>query len=242
MKGHLRVALLFTASLAACIAARNSVGNVAESGMNVNTLTADEQQKGWRLLFDGKTLNGWRGYNRADMPAGWAAQDGALTRVSQAADIITTDQFGDFELELEWRIAPGGNSGIFYRAAEGLDAIYMSAPEMQVLDDDRHPDGRSTLTSAGADYGLYPAPRGFVRPAGEWNHVRIVADGNQIEHWLNGTRVVEYELGGDDWSAKVAASKFRDWPLYGKAARGHIGLQEHGSWVAYRNIRIRPIR
>jgi hypothetical protein len=128
MKGHLRVALLFTASLAACIAARNSVGNVAESGMNVNTLTADEQQKGWRLLFDGKTLNGWRGYNRADMPAGWAAQDGALTRVSQAADIITTDQFGDFELELEWRIAPGGNSGIFYRAAEGLDAIYMSAP------------------------------------------------------------------------------------------------------------------
>lgn len=204
-------------------------------------LSEGERAAGWRLLFDGVTTRGWRGYGRSDMPSGWAAVDGALTRVSQSDDIITVDQFANFELALDWKVAPGGNSGIFYRAIEGPEKIYHSAPEMQVLDDDRHPDGRSPLTSAGAVYGLYPAPRGVAKPAGEWNAARILVNGNHVEHWLNGVKVAEYELGSPDWKSRVANSKFAEWPPYGKATRGHIGLQEHGGWVAFRRIRIRVL-
>jgi hypothetical protein len=213
----------------------------AEAAVAPNRLTTREQQEGWRLLFDGQTLNGWRGYGMQTMPAGWAAVDGALTRSARAEDIITTDQFRNFDLRLEWKIAPGGNSGIFYRAVETSDPIYYSAPEYQILDDLAHQDGGSDLTSAGANYGLHPAPRGVVKPAGEWNSARILVQGNHVEHWLNGQKIVDYELGSPDWQQRVAKSKFNEWPGYGKAAQGHIGLQEHGSWVAYRNIKIRVL-
>jgi hypothetical protein len=206
-----------------------------------NALSDDERAAGWMLLFDGRTLAGWRGYNRPDLPGGWAIDDGALARVGPGGDIITIEQFGDFELALEWRVQGGGNSGIFYRAEEGHAWIYESAPEMQLLDDRRHPDGRDPLTSAGANYGLHAAPRGVVRAAGEWNSARIVAVGPHIEHWLNGVRVVEYELGGEEWRQRVAASKFAAWPAYGRARRGHIGLQDHGDPVWFRNIKIRAI-
>jgi alpha-3'-ketoglucosidase len=206
-----------------------------------NTLTGTELAEGWRLLFDGQTLDGWRGYNRPDMPDGWAVEDGTLTRVGPGGDIITDDDFADFELRVEWKISEGGNSGIFYRAAEGEEWIYHSAPEMQVLDDERHPDGRDLRTSAGSAYGLYPAPRGIVNPAGEWNSARIVVRDNHVEHWLNGTKIVAYTLGSDGWKGLVAKSKFAEWPAYGTAPRGHIGLQDHGDRVWYRDIAIREI-
>lgn len=205
----------------------------------MNTLTDAEREEGWRLLFDGSTLAGWRGYNMNEMPGGWAVEDGTLTRVGAGGDIITDAQFTDFELSLEWRVEEGGNSGVFYRAAEGEEWIYQSAPEMQVLDDANHADGRNAITSAGSNFALHPAPRGGVRPAGEWNSARIVVQGDHVEHWLNGTRVVEYELGSDDWEQRVAASKFAAWPEYGRAPRGHIGLQDHGDRVWFRNIKIR---
>jgi hypothetical protein len=167
--------------------------------------------------------------------------DGALVREGLGGDIMTTDTFDNFELTLEWKVAPGGNSGIFYRVTERADATYETGPEMQVLDDDRHRDGQSRLTSAGSLYGLYPAPVGAVKPAGEWNAVRIVVNGSHVEHWLNGVKVVEAEIGSDDWNQRVANSKFRQWPHFGKASRGHIALQDHGDWVAYRNIRIRVL-
>lgn len=195
----------------------------------------------WRALFDGESTAGWRGYRMAGMPDGWQAVDGALSRVGSGGDIITEDQFANFELELEWNISPGGNSGIFFRATEETDHIYETAPEMQVLDDAQHANGTNPLTSAGANFGLYAAPGGVVRPAGEWNAVRIVVDGARVEHWLNGEMVVEYELWSRDWEARIANSKFVDWPGYGRASRGHIGLQDHGDWVAYRNIRIREL-
>jgi hypothetical protein len=207
-----------------------------------NTLTAAEQAEGWRLLFDGRTTNGWRGYRTETVPAGWAAVDGALTRVSESADIVTIGTFKDFEMKFEWKISPGGNSGVLYRAALGLPEIYHGAPEYQILDDTKHPDGQSPLTSAGADYALYPAPRGVVKPVGEWNTGRIVANGNHVEHWLNGQKVADLEMWSDDWKDRVAKSKFAEWPEYGKAVEGHIGLQEHGGWVAYRNIKIRDVR
>jgi hypothetical protein len=213
----------------------------ADDARRANSLTPEEMEQGWQLLFDGSSTGGWRGYNRSDMPEGWQAVDGALTRVAEAGDIITLEQYGDFELALEWLLRPRGNSGVFYRATESDDPIYYSAPEMQVLDDAGHADGGSRLTAAGANYGLHPAPEGVVRPAGEWNSVRLVVDGNHVEHWLNGQKVVEYELGSEDWKQRVANSKFVEWPAYGTAARGHIGLQDHGDWVAFRHIRIRVL-
>jgi hypothetical protein len=195
----------------------------------------------WRTLFDGRSLDAWRGFRSDRVPAGWQVVDGALTRVGEGGDLITRDEFGDFELALEWKVAEGGNSGIMYRVTEDAGATYETGPEMQVLDDARHKDGESRLTAAGAAYGLYPAPAGVVKPAGEWNAVRIVVRGNHVEHWLNGIKVVEYELGSPDWKAKVEASKFKQWPGYGRAASGHIALQDHGDQVAYRDIKVRAL-
>jgi hypothetical protein len=195
----------------------------------------------WRTLFDGRSLAAWRGFKKASVPAGWQIVDGALTRVGEAGDLITRDEFRDFELELEWKVAEGGNSGIMYRVTENAEETYETGPEMQVLDDARHKDGQSRLTAAGSAYGLYPAPAGVVKPAGQWNAVRIVVRGNHVEHWLNGIKVVEYELGSPDWEAKVQASKFKQWPGYGRAASGHIALQDHGDRVAYRDIKVRTL-
>jgi hypothetical protein len=206
-----------------------------------NTLSPSERAAGWRLLFDGRTTAGWGGFARDSMPSGWHVVDGALTRVAQAGDIVTRDQFENFELTLEWNVAVGGNSGIFYHVADSGSAVYETGPEMQVLDDARHADGKSPLTSAGSAFGLYPVPRGVVKPAGEWNQVRIVVRGPHVEHWLNGRQVVDYELWSADWKARVAASKFKQWGGYGLSRRGRIALQDHGDRVAFRDIKIRVL-
>ena len=207
-----------------------------------NRLTAAERAAGWQLLFDGNSLEGWRGYNSEFMPTGWSVENGMLTRTGPGGDIITEQQFGDFELYLEWLVGPGGNSGVLVRAVEGQEEVYHGAPEMQILDDAGHPDGRSPLTSAGSNYGLHGAPRGIVKSAGEWNSSRIVVVNNQVEHWLNGDKVVEYELGSADWLRRVANSKFAQWPEYGRASRGHIGIQDHGDRVSFRNLKVREIK
>jgi hypothetical protein len=206
-----------------------------------NTLSDAEKAAGWRLLFDGTTTAGWRSYGKPTLSDGWVVRDGALTRTGAGGDIISNDQFGNFELSIDWKIEPGGNSGIFYRASEERDEIYWNAVEMQVLDDAKHPDGQNPLQSAGAAYDLYPAPRGHVRPGGEWNTARLVVNGKHVEHWLNGFKLLEYELGSADWNSKVAGSKFKPHPRFGKNTRGHIGLQDHGNVVAYRNIKIREL-
>lgn len=205
-------------------------------------LTAAERAEGWRVLFDGSSLDAWRGYRKPEFPEGWQALEGSLVLVTAGAgDIITRDQFRNFDLRLDWKVAPAGNSGIFYRATEEGNYIWQSASEMQVLDDERHADGKSQLTSAGSNFALYPAPRGASRPAGEWNAARLLVNGNHVEHWLNGVRVVDYELGSPEWVGRVTASKFASMPLYGRAAQGHIGLQDHGDRVEFRNIRIRVL-
>jgi len=206
------------------------------------TSTSCAPKDAWRPLFDGRTTTGWRNFKSDSIGSGWQVVDSALTRAAPGAgDIITRDKFKNFELSLEWKIAPGGNSGVFYRASEEDDAIYWTAPEMQILDDPHHPDGASRLTSAGANYGIDSSPPGFLKPAGEWNAVRLVVNGNHVEHWLNGQKVVDYELGSPAWEAKVKASKFAPHAHYGRNTEGYIGLQDHGDWVAFRHIKIRVL-
>ena len=208
----------------------------------MNALTAQEQRDGWKLLFDGKTTNGWRNYRKQTVGAGWTVVAGMLVRSGDnAGDIITDEQYRNFNLELDWRIAEGGNSGVFYRATQEGDYIWQTAPEMQILDDDRHADGKSPLTSAGSNFALYAAPRGSPHPAGQWNSASVIVNGNQAEHWLNGKKVVEYELGSTEWKDRVAKSKFNSMPLYGKSSEGYIGLQDHGDRVEFRNIRIKVL-
>jgi hypothetical protein len=195
------------------------------------------------LLGDNPATH-WRGYRSADLPAGWRMVDGALTRVAQGGDIITRETYDNFELTLEWKISPGGNSGVFFRVVEdsSLNAVYLTGAEMQVLDNAGHADGKNPLTSAASNFALHAPARDVTKAVGEWNQARLLVNGAHVEHWLNGVKVVEYELWSEDWKQRVAASKFKAWPRYGMARSGHIALQDHGDWVAFRNIQIRRIK
>jgi hypothetical protein len=194
------------------------------------------------VWIDLQRADAWRGYRSETLPAGWDfdAATGVLTR-NAGTDIITKQQFARFEFEVEWKVGPRGNSGIFYWANEGTGRIYENAPEMQILDNGGHRDGGSPLTSAGANYALNPPVRDVTRPVGEWNAARVVARGDTVEHWLNGVKLLEYVAGSAEWQRLVTASKFNDWPTYGKARRGHIGLQDHGDVVSFRRMRIREL-
>jgi hypothetical protein len=235
--------LLFPALLAACSSGPPNGNAPAVQASSVNAEASDARAGEWRSLFDGRTTAGWRSFGGTAAPAGWQAVDGTLARVAQAGDIVTTDEFGSFELELEWKVQPGGNSGVFFHVVEDttLRYVWQTGPEMQVLDNVGHADGRQPNTSAGSNFALYAPARDVTRPAGEWNAARLVVRGDHVEHWLNGEKLLEYELGSPEWTARVAASKFAEMPRYARARRGHIALQDHGDPVAFRNIRIREI-
>jgi hypothetical protein len=211
------------------------------TAQNLPTLTAKEKSDGWRLLFDGTSLGGWRSYKSETPPSGWRASGGELIRDGAGGDLMTTDQFGDFELRLDWKIAKDGNSGIIYRATTDGPDPWSTGPEFQVLDNAGHADGKSPLTSAGSNYAVNPPVKDVTKPVGEWNSIRLIAKGDRLEHWMNGVKLLEYEVGSPDWEARVKASKFATMPGYGRAKRGHIVLQDHGDVVAYRNIKIRQL-
>lgn len=208
-----------------------------------NKLTAFEQQQGFTLLFDGKTIEHWRGFRKTDVPKGWQAIDGELRFVPGVGggDIVTKEQYENFDLRLEWKVAPGGNSGIFFRGTEDKGSIWETAPEMQVLDNKGHRDGQSPFTSAGSNYALYAPSEKVAKPAGQWNAVRIKVADNDVEYWLNGVRVVRYVLHSDEWKGLVAKSKFASMPDYGMRRVGHIALQDHGDPVSFRNLKIRRL-
>jgi hypothetical protein len=231
-----------TAGLARSQAPSSPAAAHATGGTAMNVLSDADRRAGWKLLFDGHSMAGWRGYKMAGMPDGWHVVDGTLAKDGKTGDIITTDQLGNFELVIDWKIASGGNSGIFYRGTEEYDHIYWSAPEYQLLDDAAAPDGKSRLTAAGSNYGLYPSPAGIVKPANEWNTTRIVVRGAHVEHWLNGRKLLEYELWSPDWEQRVKDSKFKVWPNYGRAKSGVIGIQgDHDGALALRNVRVREV-
>ncbi len=202
-------------------------------------------QNEWIILFDGTSTDAWRGFQRSDFPTGgWQVENGSLKTVVRGdqCDIITKSKFKDFELEVEWRTSPGGNSGIFYRVTEDYPAVWQSAPEMQVLDDSLHNDSKDPKTSAGSLYALIAPTNKVLLPAGEYNKAKILVQGNHVEHWLNGNKILEYEFGSDELQSLIAESKFKDFTGFAKAREGYIALQHHGEEVWYRNVRIRPLK
>lgn len=225
----------------------STLGMSDHSHQSPNALSAEERKANFRLLFDGTSLNGWHGFQQQAIPAAWHAADGTLSVVKwnqgdptdNRGDIRTADEFGEFELRLQWAATPASNSGIFFLAREGVaEAIYESAPELQILDDAGHEDGAEPSHRAGGLYDLYAPKCNAVRPIGEYNDVRLVVRHGHVDHWMNGYRVLSYQLGDAEWSRRIAHSKFRDWPNFGVARRGYIALQDHGDVIRFRNIRI----
>ena len=208
-----------------------------------NHLTQKEKDDGWELLFDGETLDGWHTYGK-DTVLGWRVIDGVLYNSGSGSDhggdIVTDKEFDNFELYIEWKIAYQSNSGIFYHVnEEAEDAIYKTGPEYQLLDDVNWPDKLKTYQYTGANYAMDAPVNAKVKPLDEYNITRIIVDGPNVEHWLNGVKVVEYELWTDTWYKHKNAGKWKDAPHYGIYKTGHIGLQDHGGLTMFRNIKVR---
>ncbi|HEY1847552.1 MAG TPA: DUF1080 domain-containing protein [Opitutaceae bacterium] len=206
-----------------------------------NTLGGAERAAGWRLLFDGSTLSGWRSLSGPEPGAGWTVRDGAIVRTGKSGDLLTNDQYGDFELSIEWKVADETNSGILYRVSTSEKQTYYTGPEYQILDNVRGGDRVNPKHRAAALYDLVAPPADYTRPVGEWNQTRILVRGWKIEHWLNGHKVVDVDLASAAGRDLVRHSKFNAMPNFIAFARGHIALQDHDGEVSYRSIALRDL-
>ncbi len=219
--------------------------SMISNAQEINTLTKPEKKAGWELLFNGKNLDGWKKFKGGEV-TGWHTQDGVLnnsgTGSDHGGDIITDKEFKDFELYLEWKINPKSNSGVFYHVKEDVgNRIYQTGPEYQLLDDKGWPSKLKPSQYSGACYGMYTPQEAEVKPIEEWNTTRIIVKGTNVQHFLNGKKVVEYELWSDDWKERKANSKWKNEQHYGMAKKGHIGLQDHGGLTQFRNMKIREL-
>jgi hypothetical protein len=212
-----------------------------------NNMAQSETGQGYKSLFDGKTMTGWRTYQNKPADS-WMVKDGTLyckgsttDKSDRRADLITTEEFENFDLSLDWKISPKGNSGIMYMVTEQYPAAYLSGPEYQIIDDKNFPEKLETWQMTGANYAMDPAPTAAPNPPGEWNHARIVVNRGHVEHWLNGKKIVDYQLWTEDWKQKKLAGKWKDAEGYGMSKRGHIALQDHGSEAWFKNIRIKDL-
>ena len=238
--------LVLTALTMAVLAVRVTAS--PDNGPATNTLTPAEKKAGWILLFDGHTLDGWRGYKKPDATdSRWKVEDGALAISANNGkdthgerDIITKDTFEQFELSVEWKVAPGSNSGIKYFVLEDRDSAI--GHEYQLIDDERHPDAKvGPHRQTAALYDVLAASDRPTKPAGEWNTTRIVVRGQTVEHWLNGKKVLQYELNSPALNAAIEKSKFKGNERFGKRQNAHILLQDHGDQAWFRSIKIRRL-
>jgi len=227
-----------------------SLITLSTSAQKVNTLTAQEKKAGWKLLFDGTDKAGWHTYLKNEATASWKVVDGALTtdeaakkNGAEGGDLVTNDEYENYDLQLEWKISEGGNSGIIFSVHEDpkFGATYLTGPEMQVLDDARHPDGKISKHNSGDLYDMKKSVSNAAKPVGEWNKARILKKDGHLTFWLNGTKTVETTIGSDEWKELLANSKFKNWKGFGEYAKGHIALQDHGDQVWYRDIKIRVL-
>lgn len=208
----------------------------------VGLVTASGRAAEWQTLFDGKDLAAWKTYGRpADEPVKWAIEDGVLAWRKDAGNLATKELYGEFELELEWKISPGGNSGVMFGVDEKSDKPWHSGPELQILDDAKHRDGKNPLTSSGALYSLYPPLKTAAKPVGEWNTMRVRVQAKRVQSWLNGQLVVDVAMGTDEWKERVAKSKFGRFRQFGQVSPGRILLQDHNEAVWFKNIRVRRL-
>ncbi|CAM5179791.1 3-keto-disaccharide hydrolase [Alishewanella longhuensis] len=211
-------------------------------GCDTNTTVSSKSDMEWQWLFDGNSTDAWMQADGSVLKAPWEIVDGALVLTAAGGgDILTRDSFADFELELEWLISEGGNSGIFYRVHSEIRPVWLSGPEYQLLDDANYPAHPDPIQQSASVFDLFPPVQSVAKPAGQWNKTRIRIHNQQVEHWLNDVQVVRYTLGSDDWQQRVAASKFKDFELFGRLPEGHIVLQDHDDVVKFRNIRIRRL-
>jgi hypothetical protein len=219
----------------------------ADEGAQPNTLTDAEKAAGWKLLFDGQDFQGWHNFKSEGVRSGWEVKDGTLicAKPHEAGDIVTTDQFSWFELELDYNISVAGNSGIMYHVTDKGGAVWATGPEFQLEDNVAAADS----VRCGWLYALYQPPidpqtgktLDATKPVGEWNHVRLVISPQKCEHFINGVKYFEYVLGSDDFKARVAKSKFASMPNFAKSDTGYIALQGDHGQVKFRNIKIHPL-
>ena len=210
-----------------------------------NGLSSAEKSLGWKSLFNGKNITAWRVYGEEGM-RGWKVENGEMVALGLAtghADIISNETFTDFELKLEWNISNQGNSGIFFNVREGddLGAVYYTGPEYQLLDDAGLEGKLNRNQQSGANYDMHPPRLMTIRPAGEWNQSRLIVEKGHVQHWLNGKKVVEYDLWTSEWEEMKEKSKWKNFPQYGAFKSGHLALQDHGNQIRFRNIKVRRL-
>ena len=215
----------------------------AEAPYENPALTEQQVADGWQYLFDGKTLNGWRPYQNKEQNC-WDVQNGALhckpaMEADKRNDILTEEPSESYQLNFEWKVSVGGNSGLIYRASEEFDMPYQSGPEFQTIDDTGYKGDLTELQKSGAAYDMYAPSAKVVKAVGEWNESQLIVSGTHVEHWLNGTKVCEYDFGSEDWAKRKAASKWKNEKGYGMTKKGFIDLQDHGHEVWYRKIMIK---
>jgi hypothetical protein len=234
--------IVLYAAVITVMAACTSTGTTPD-----NTLSEKEKAQGYTELFDGKTMAGWRTYQNQPSNA-WSVDSGTLHCKGSAenygdvtADLETTGQYENFDLSVDWKISPKGNSGILYMVTEDSPYSFLSGPEYQIIDDKNFPEKLEEWQHTAANYAMNPAPDAAPNPAGEWNHARIVVNGNHVEHWLNGKKVVDYELYSDDWKQRKSQGKWKDDSAYALSKKGHIAFQNHGSEAWFKNIRIKEL-
>jgi len=227
-----------------------SAGLMAANTANAqNSLSAAEKKAGWKLLFNGVNTSGWKGYNRDTVPAEWKISDGVISfnpandADNRPKDLVSKQTFKDFDLSLEWKISQNGNSGVLFNVVENkaFPEPYMSGFEMQILDNDGHPDGKITKHRAGDLYDLVKSSSEPVKPVGQWNHIEVVSKHGHYTFFMNGVKINEFQMHDATWNKLVAGSKFKQWPEFGKASSGKIVLQAHGNLVFFRAVKIRKL-